>query len=105
MQLKTLKIVDNTIFGGGGGRAINRNSIFLNVVVITISYPPCIYDFYFLGLHPVASITTIFGGAVNRNSIFSNVILLLFHKVILFHTVIKITVKEILLRLMVPPRL
>jgi hypothetical protein len=29
---------------------------------------------FFLGLHPVASITTISGGAVNRYSIFSNVV-------------------------------
>jgi hypothetical protein len=26
--------------------------------------------FYFWGLHPVASITTIFAGAVNHNSVF-----------------------------------
>jgi hypothetical protein len=102
MQLKTLKIVDNTIFGGGGHQS---QQYFFNVIFITISYPPCIYDFYFLGLHPVASITTIFGVPSIATAFLSNVILLLFHKVILFHTVIKITLKEILLRLMVPPRL
>jgi hypothetical protein len=33
----------------------------------------CSFIFYFWGLHPVASITTVFVGAVNRNSIFWNV--------------------------------